>query len=116
MEHNRLSTFLDFLLALISCREDNHETISLINYSPQEINQYYKLLGVSNFTVTEDHIEYRICALDAFTKEERQQHTEIVSEYTWELNKDSLLTVWYHRKADSLFFLCLDKYSKQSID
>ena len=115
MNHTRLSTFWTFLFILISCSEKKDETIRLLSYSPQEINQYYKLLGVSNFTVTEDHIEYCICALEAFTKEERQRHTEIVSEYTWEINKDSVFTVWYHRKADSLFFLCMDKYPKEAV-
>lgn len=116
MKPIRLFTPLALICVLISCNDHISQTIRLIDYSPQEINQYYNLLGVSYFTVTEEHIEYRICALEAFTKEERQRHTEVVAEYTWELNKDSLFTVWYHRKADSLFFLCLDKYSKKDVD
>lgn len=109
----RICLLLAILFFVCNCNQgDTSESVRLVSYTPQEINQYYKLLGVSHFTVTEDHIEYRICAIESFTMEERRKHTEIVAEYTWEINRDSLLTVWYHRKADSLSFLCIDRYSK----
>lgn len=113
----RICLLLAFSFSACNCNQGGvSESVRLVSYTPQEINQHYKLLGVSHFTVTEDHIEYRVCAMEAFTIEERQKHTEIVAEYTWEINEDSLLTVWYHRKADSLYFLCLDRYSKYEVN
>lgn len=117
MNFVRICLLLAFLFSVCNCNQRNmSERVRLVSYTPQEINQYYELLGVSHFTATEDHIEHRVCAMEAFTMEERQKRTEIVAEYTWEINKDSLLTVWYHRKNDSLYFLCLDRYSKDEVN
>ena len=117
MNFVRICLLLTFLLSVCNCKQRSmSERVRLVSYTPQEINQYYELLGVSHFTATEDQIEHRVCAMEAFTMEERQKRTEIVAEYTWEINKDSLLTVWYHRKNDSLYFLCLDRYSKDEVN
>lgn len=75
---------------------------SPITYSIDELDQLYSPLRRDSFVLSEGHDEFRAPIEDLFSDEERRAHRTQILEYTWSLNKDSLLTVWYLPLRDSL--------------
>ena len=71
-------------------------------YSIDELDQLYSPLRRDSFILSEGHDEFRAPIEDLFSDEERRAHRTQILEYTWSLNKDSLLTVWYLPLRDSL--------------
>lgn len=74
-------------------------------YSIDELDQLYIPLRRDSFILSEGHDEFRAPIEDLFSDEERRAHRTQILEYTWSLNKDSLLTVWYLPLRDSLTVL-----------
>lgn len=74
-------------------------------YSIDELDQLYIPLRRDSFVLSEGHDEFRAPIEDLFSDEERRAHQTQILEYTWSLNKDSLLTVWYLPFRDSLTLL-----------
>lgn len=74
-------------------------------YSIDELDQLYIPLRRDSFVLSEGHDEFRAPIEDLFSDEERRAHRTQILEYTWSLNKDSLLTVWYLPLRDSLTVL-----------
>lgn len=74
-------------------------------YSIDELDQLYIPLRRDSFILSEGHDEFRAPIEDLFSDEERRAHRTQILEYTWSLNKDSLLTVWYLPFRDSLTVL-----------
>ena len=72
------------------------------NYSIHELDQLYSPLRQDTFILSEGHDEFRAPIEDLFSDEERRAHRTQILEYTWSMNKDSLLTVWYLPLQDSL--------------
>lgn len=71
-------------------------------YSIDELDQLYSPLRRDSFILSEGHDEFRAPIEDLFSDEERRVHRTQILEFTWSLNKDSLLTVWYLPLRDSL--------------
>ena len=125
-----MNTFIKFLitvwlsLGFISCHnhEGNKNTSMQklrskvpISYLPGELDQLYSPLRQDTFILSEGHDEFRAPIEDLFSDEERRAHRTQILEYTWSLNKDSLLTVWYLPLQDSLKVLGKFSYPRDAI-
>ena len=84
-------------------------------YSIDELDQLYSPLRRDNFVLSEGHDEFRAPIEDLFSDEERRAHRMQILEYTWSLNKDSLLTVWYLPLRDSLRVLGKFSYPRDAV-
>ena len=83
-------------------------------YSIDELDQLYSPLRRDSFILSEGHDEFRAPIEDLFSDEERRAHQTKILEYTWSLNKDSLLTVWYLPFRDSLTVLGKFSYPRDA--
>ena len=83
-------------------------------YSIDELDQLYIPLRRDSFVLSEGHDEFRAPIEDLFSDEERRAHRTQILEYTWSLNKDSLLTVWYLPLRDSLTVLGKFSYPRDA--
>lgn len=84
-------------------------------YSIDELDQLYSPLRRDSFILSEGHDEFRAPIEDLFSDEERRAHQTKILEYTWSLNKDSLLTVWYLPFRDSLTVLGKFSYPRDAV-
>ena len=84
-------------------------------YSIDELDQLYSPLRRDTFILSEGHDEFRAPIEDLFSDEERRAHRTQILEYTWSLNKDSLLTVWYLPLRDSLKVLGKFSYPRDAV-
>ena len=84
-------------------------------YSVDELDQLYSPLRRDSFILSEGHDEFRAPIEDLFSDEERRAHRTQILEYTWSLNKDSLLTVWYLPLRDSLKVLGKFSYPHDAV-
>ena len=84
-------------------------------YSIDELDQLYSPLRRDSFILSEGHDEFRAPIEDLFPDEERRAHRTQILEYTWSLNKDSLLTVWYLPLRDSLKVLGKFSYPRDAV-
>ena len=84
-------------------------------YSIDELDQLYIPLRRDSFILSEGHDEFRAPIEDLFSDEERRAHQTQILEYTWSLNKDSLLTVWYLPLRDSLRVLGKFSYPRDAV-
>ena len=84
-------------------------------YSIDELDQLYSPLRRDSFVLSEGHDEFRAPIEDLFSAEERRAHRTQILEYTWSLNKDSLLTVWYLPLRDSLKVLGKFSYPRDAV-
>ena len=125
-----MNTFIRFLitvwllLGFISCHshEGNKRTSMQkfrskvpISYLPCELDTLYSPLRQDTFILSEGHDEFRAPIEDLFSDEERRAHRTQILEYTWSMNKDSLLTVWYLPLQDSLKVLGKFSYPREAI-
>ena len=125
-----MNTFIKFLitvwllLGVISCHshEGNKRTSMQkfrskvpISYLPAELDTLYSPLRQDTFILSEGHDEFRAPIEDLFSNKERRAHRTQILEYTWSLNKDSLLTVWYLPLQDSLKVLGKFSYPRDAI-
>ena len=125
-----MNTFIKFLitvwllLGVISCHshEGNKRTSMQkfrskvpISYLPCELDTLYSPLRQDTFILSEGHDEFRAPIEDLFSNKERRAHRTQILEYTWSLNKDSLLTVWYLPLQDSLKVLGKFSYPRDAI-
>ena len=125
-----MNTFIKFLitvwllLGFISCHshEGNKRTSMQkfrskvpISYLPAELDTLYSPLRQDTFILSEGHDEFRAPIEDLFSDEERRAHRTQILEYTWSMNKDSLLTVWYLPLQDSLKVLGKFSYPRNAI-
>ena len=125
-----MNTFIKFLitvwlsLGFISCHnhEGNKNTSMQklrskvpISYLPGELDQLYSPLRQDTFILSEGHDEFRAPIEDLFSDEERRAHRTQILEYTWSMNKDSLLTVWYLPLQDSLKVLGKFSYPRDAL-
>ena len=125
-----MNTFIRFLISVwlllgfISCHshEGNTKTSMQkfrskvpISYLPAELDTLYSPLRQDTFILSEGHDEFRAPIEDLFSDEERRAHRTQILEYTWSLNKDSLLTVWYLPLQDSLKVLGKFSYPRDAI-
>ena len=84
-------------------------------YSIDELDQLYSPLRRDSFILSEGHDEFRAPIEDLFSDEERRAHRTQILEFTWSLNKDSLLTVWYLPLRDSLKMLGKFSYPRDAV-
>ena len=84
-------------------------------YSIDELDQLYSPLRRDSFILSEGHDEFRAPIEDLFPDEERRAHRTQILEYTWSMNKDSLLTVWYLPLRDSLKVLGKFSYPRDAV-
>ena len=125
-----MNTFIRFLitvwllLGFISCHshEGNKKTSMQklrskvpISYLPAELDTLYSPLRQDTFILSEGHDEFRAPIEDMFSDEERRAHRTQILEYTWSMNKDSLLTVWYLPLQDSLKVLGKFSYPRDAV-
>ena len=125
-----MNTFIRFLitvwllLGFISCHshEGNKRTSMQkfrskvpISYLPAELDTLYSPLRQDTFILSEGHDEFRAPIEDLFSDEERKAHRTQILEYTWSMNKDSLLTVWYLPLQDSLKVLGKFSYPRDAV-
>ena len=125
-----MNTFIRFLIAVwlslgfISCHshEGNKKTSMQklrlkvpISYLPGELDTLYSPLRQDTFILSEGHDEFRAPIEDLFSDEERRAHRTQILEYTWSMNKDSLLTVWYLPLQDSLKVLGKFSYPRDAV-
>ena len=125
-----MNTFIRFLitvwllLGFISCHshEGNKKTSMQklrskvpISYLPAELDTLYSPLRQDTFILSEGHDEFRAPIEDLFSDEERRAHRTQILEYTWSMNKDSLLTVWYLPLQDSLKVLGKFSYPRDAV-
>ena len=125
-----MNTFIKFLitvwllLGFISCHshEGNKKTSMQklrskvpISYLPAELDTLYSPLRQDTFILSEGHDEFRAPIEDLFSDEERRTHRTQILEYTWSMNKDSLLTVWYLPLQDSLKVLGKFSYPRDAL-
>ena len=125
-----MNTFIRFLitvwllLGFISCHshEGNKRTSMQkfrskvpISYLPAELDTLYSPLRQDTFILSEGHDEFRAPIEDLFSDEERRAHRTQILEYTWSMNKDSLLTVWYLPLQDSLKVLGKFSYPRDAV-
>ena len=111
------------LLALgLSCssqrglgQADTLRSTSPSTYSIDELDQLYSPLRRDSFVLSEGHDEFRAPIEDLFSDEERRAHRTQILEFTWSLNKDSLLTVWYLPLRDSLEVLGKFSYPRNAV-
>ena len=111
-----------FLALGLSCssqtgsgREGTLRSKSPSTYSIDELDQLYSPLRRDSFILSEGHDEFRAPIEDLFSDEERRAHQTQILEYTWSLNKDSLLTVWYLPLQDSLSILGKFSYPRDAV-
>ena len=111
-----------FLALGLSCssqtgsgREGTLRSKSPSTYSIDELDQLYSPLRRDSFILSEGHDEFRAPIEDLFSDEERRAHQTKILEYTWSLNKDSLLTVWYLPFRDSLTVLGKFSYPREAV-
>ena len=115
--------YASVLLALgLSCSSQTgsgqEETLSSkfpSTYSIDELDQLYSPLRRDSFILSEGHDEFRAPIEDLFSDEERRAHRTQILEFTWSLNKDSLLTVWYLPLRDSLKVLGKFSYPRDAV-
>ena len=115
--------YVSALLALgLSCssqtgagQEGTLHSKSPSTYSIDELDQLYSPLRRDSFILSEGHDEFRAPIEDLFSDEERRAHRTQILEYTWSLNKDSLLTVWYLPFRDSLKVLGKFSYPRDAM-
>lgn len=115
--------YVSALLALgLSCssqtgsgQEGTLRSKSPSTYSIDELDQLYSPLRRDSFVLSEGHDEFRAPIEDLFSGEERRVHRTQILEYTWSLNKDSLLTVWYLPLRDSLKVLGKFSYPHDAV-
>ena len=125
-----MNTFIRFLISVwlllgfISCHnhEGNKKTSMQkfrskvpISYLPAELDTLYSPLRQDTFILSEGHDEFRAPIEDLFSDEERRAHRTQILEYTWSMNKYSLLTVWYLPLQDSLKVLGKFSYPRDAI-
>ena len=125
-----MNTFIRFLitvwllLGFISCHshKGNKKTSIQklrskvpISYLPAELDTLYSPLRQDTFILSEGHDEFRAPIEDMFSDEERSAHRTQILEYTWSMNKDSLLTVWYLPLQDSLKVLGKFSYPRDAV-
>ena len=125
-----MNTFIRFLIAVwlslgfISCHshEGNKKTSMQklrlkvpVSYLPGELDTLYSPLRQDTFILSEGHDEFRAPIEDLFSDEERRAHRTQILEYTWSMNKDSLLTVWYLPLQDSLKVLGKFSYPRDAV-
>ena len=125
-----MNTFIRFLitvwllLGFISCHshEGNKKTSIQklrskvpISYLPAELDTLYSPLRQDTFILSEGHDEFRAPIEDLFSDEERRSHRTQILEYTWSMNKYSLLTVWYLPLQDSLKVLGKFSYPRDAL-
>ena len=125
-----MNTFIRFLISVwlllgfISCHshEGNKKTSMQklrskvpISYLPAELDTLYIPLRQDTFILSEGHDEFRAPIEDMFSDEERRAHRTQILEYTWSMNKDSLLTVWYLPLQDSLKVLGKFSYPRDAV-
>lgn len=84
-------------------------------YLPEELDSLYKFEDKFSFVLEEWLEDFREVAGRKFTDEQRKSHNIIIHEYTWEVNKDRLLTVWYYYKGDTLKVIHHFEYSKTMV-
>ena len=84
-------------------------------YSIDELDQLYSPLRRDSFILSEGHDEFRAPIEELFSDEERRAHRTQILEYTWSLNEDSLLTVWYLPLRDSLKVLGKFSYPRDAV-
>ena len=84
-------------------------------YSIDELDQLYSPLRRDSFVLSEGHDEFREPIEELFSDEERRANRTQILEYTWSLNKDSLLTVWYLPLRDSLKVLGMFSYPRDAV-
>ena len=84
-------------------------------YSIDELDQLYIPLRRDSFILSEGYDEFRAPIEDLFSDEERRAHQTQILEYTWSLNKDSLLTVGYLPFRDSLTVLGKFSYPRDAV-
>ena len=125
-----MNTFIRFLISVwlllgfISCHshEGNKKTSMQklrskvpISYLPAELDTLYSPLRQDTFILSEGHDEFRAPIEDLFSDKERRAHRTQILEYTWSMNKDSLLTVWYLPLQDSLKVLGKFSYPRDAL-
>ena len=125
-----MNTFIRFLISVwlllgfISCHshEGNKKTSMQklrskvpISYLPAELDTLYSPLRQDTFILSEGHDEFRAPIEDLFSDKERRAHRTQILEYTWSMNKDSLLTVWYLPLQDSLKVLGKFSYPRDAV-
>ena len=98
-----------------SGREETLRSKFPSTYSVDELDQLYSPLRRDSFILSEGHDEFRAPVEDLFSDEERRAHRTQILEYTWSLNKDSLLTVWYLPLRDSLKVLGKFSYPRDAV-
>ena len=86
-----------------------------ITYSVDELDRLYRPLRRDTFILSEGHDEFRAPIEELFSAEERRAHKTQILEYTWSLDQDSLLTVWYLPLSDSLRVLSLFTYPRDAV-
>ena len=84
-------------------------------YSVDELDQLYSPLRRNTFILSEGHDEFRAPIEELFSDEERRARRMQILEYTWSLDKDSLLTVWYLPLRDSLSVLGKFSYPRDAV-
>ena len=98
-----------------SGQEETLRSKSPSTYSIDELDQLYSPLRRDTFILSEGYDEFRAPIEDLFSDEERRAHRTQILEYTWSLNKDSLLTVWYLPLRDSLKMLGKFSYPRDAV-
>ncbi len=86
-----------------------------ITYSVDELDRLYRPLRRDTFILSVGHDEFRAPIEELFSAEERRAHKTQILEYTWGLDQDSLLTVWYLPLSDSLRVLGLFTYPRDAV-
>ena len=84
-------------------------------YSVGELDQLFSPLRRDTFILSEGHDEFRAPIEELFSDEERRARRTQILEYTWSLDKDSLLTVWYLPLQDSLSILGKFSYPRDAV-
>ena len=112
------------LLGFISCHshEGNKKTSmqqlrskAPINYLPDELDSHYNNIYRDSFILQEKHDEFRHLVEQQFPMKQRLAHDTWILEFTWRVNDDTLITVWYIRESDTLRILDKYIYSKYAV-
>ena len=125
-----MNTFIRFLitvwllLGFISCNshEGNKKILIQklrlkvpITYLPGELDTLYQPLSRDSFILQEKHDEFRHPVEQQFPMKQRLAHNTWILEFTWRVNDDTLITVWYIRESDTLRILDKYIYSKYAV-
>lgn len=86
-----------------------------ITYSVEELDSLFVPLRKDTFILSVGHDEFRAPIEDLFSEKERIAHQTPILEYTWNLGRDSLLTVWYLSVQDSLKVLGKFTYPRDAL-